>query len=378
MIPRSTTLTAAGRLIRGRIEIVVATVLLVALIGWLLARFGSNEVVTGPNGSMFVTDLNGTAAAFELASQNGTEVIPWLEPLSAAPDASAFFILEPDPNIPITPDEITHLRSHLAAGGRVVVAGALHPDLVGTLLPADLGFGYRAQPDAPVMFPIGGIGGSVQTDGVRNVRTEEPLLPLVGDPPVAVAFARQGGVIVYISDGSVLHNRRFATNAPWVEALIGDGAVVVDEMRHGFAPQPALEQPGGLIAGLPAAARRTLLMLLIPLLAAIITYGRRWTPVEESGRLLKPARAELVEATAGLLLRTNDAVTAAAPVVERVETLLRRELSKPEGELEVDEIARRLGLEGPHVTAALSPVTEDDLVLAQRLLATLTERNIHR
>ncbi len=376
MIPRSTTLTAAGRAIRSRIELVVGLALAVALVGWLLGRFGSNEVVQGPDGSMFVSDLNGTAAAFELAADLGVTVVPWVEPLDTAREAATILILDPDPEISIAPAERAHLDAHLAAGGRVVISGPPHPDLVGSLLPADLAFGYRAQPDAPVRFPLAGVGGVVETGGVRNLTTAEPHLPLVGDPPVAVAFSRGAGVVFYVSDGSIVHNRRFDVNAPWVEGLFGPGPLLVDERRHGFAPRPPLDQPGGLVASLPAEVRRTLLLLLVPLAAALVAYGRRWTPVEASQRRLKPARAELVEAAAGLLLRSGDPGTAALAVTERVETLLRRELQRPEGAIDAADAAERLGLDQTHVAAALEPQTEDDLVLAQRLLATLTERTI--
>ena len=109
--------------------------------------------------------------------------------------------------------------------------------------------------DAEILLPLAGVGGTLETDGVRNVRSDEPFLPLAGDPPVAVAFSRGAGTVVFVADGSVFWNQRIVRNGAWAVALVGDGPVRFDEVRHGFEAAPVSESPTGLLAALPDRVR---------------------------------------------------------------------------------------------------------------------------
>lgn len=371
----STTITPQGRAIRSRLRLTAAILVAVAAVGWVLARSANSEVVTGPDGSLFVSDLNGTAALGELLQRRSVTITPAVTPITELAGFATILILDPDPGTPYLPEEVTALDRFVEEGGTAVITGFPHPDLVGTLLPGDLGFDYSAEIDSPVRFPLGGVGGVVESAGLRNLTTNDPSLPLAGQPAVAAAFPHGRGLVIYASDGSIFHNRRIARNAPWVVSVLGSGPVLADEVRHGFEASPPGENPIGLIGSLPPTARRTLLLLLGSGAVALAAYGRRWTPVEHRDRELKPARLELVEAVGGLMLRTEEPLVAAEPLVNRLETLVRRSLHIP-GDVTLDptEIAAGLGLAPRDLAAALHPRNDDDLLMTHRTLTELHER----
>jgi hypothetical protein len=371
----STTITPQGRAIRSRLRLTAAILLAVAGVGWFLARSADSEVVTGPDGSLFVTDLNGTAALGELLERRAVPITPAVTPMTELGGFATILILDPDPGTPYRPEEVAALDRFVAEGGLAVISGFPHPDLVGRLLPGDIGFDYSAEIDSPVRFPLGGVGGVVESAGLRNLTTNDPSLPLAGDPAVVAAFPHGSGLVIYASDGSVFHNRRIARNAPWAVSVLGSGPVLADEVRHGFEATPPGENPIGLIGSLPATARRTLLLLLAAGAVALAAYGRRWTPVERGDRELKPSRLELVEAVGGLMLRTGEPLAAAAPLVKRLETVIRRSLHIP-GDTTLDPaaIAAGLGLPPDQLATALQPRTDDDLLITHRTLTELHER----
>lgn len=376
MIPRSTTLTLAGRSIRGRVVVTAAGVVGVIFLGWVFGR-GESVVVRGPDGSILVTDVNGAAGLAELATEMGIES----EPLTTGfdPETTERFttiaVLEPQRSFDFTPEELEALDSFLARGGRLVVSGTPPRGFLGRFLPADLSPGHRARVDSPVVYPLGGVGGSVTGSGIRHVETTEPYLPLLGDPPIAVAFPRREGVVVYISDGSILHNRRLEENGPWALAVLGEGPVLFDEVRHGFRPRPAAEQPLFLFQALPARAKRTMGMLALAGLVGLIAYGRRRIPVEQADRVLAPARAEFTDALAGLLRRTDDLPGAAAPLVERVGLLARRALVlDSQAEIDPVELARLLEVTDEIARRGLDPREPGDFLHTQHLLSALDER----
>jgi hypothetical protein len=371
----STTITPEGRSIRTRIRLTVGVLLVVALVAGWLARNATSEIVTGPNGSLFVTDLNGTAALGELLTERGVPVSPAVTRLTDLDGFAAVLVFDPKPGIPYFEEEIIALTQFLDSGGTIIVTGPIHPDLVGSVLPADIGFDYSAQLDGAIRYPLGGVGGIVETAGIRNVATSEAFLPMVGEPPIVVAFPRGEGVVIYSSDGSIFHNRRIDDNAPWAVGVIGTGPLLADEVRHGFETRPASEDPLGLLGSLPPAARRTVLLLLAATALSLVAYSRRWAPVERHHRELKPARLELVEAVGGLLLRTDQPVEAALPLTERVETLVRRSLRLPAGSVVDSAVAAaKLGLAPDDLERALRPQTDDDLITAHRVLTEMHER----
>lgn len=378
MTPRSTTITAEGRDTRRRIEVLVAVLLGLAVTGWVLGELSRREVTTGPDGSVFVTDRNGTAALGELLERHDVEVITYTARFSSLDPGGVVLIVDPHLDVDYADGEIEALDAFVRGGGRVVIAGIPNPDLIGSLLPADIGFGYRGPAEAEILAPIGGVGGVVETDGIRNVATEEPFVPIAGDPPVAVVFERGAGTVVFVSDGSVFWNQRLSANGAWALALIGEGPARFDEVRHGFEATPVAESPTGLLAALPGSVRTVLFLLAPVVLLALIVYGRRFGPPEATSRRLGPPRRELVDAMAGLLLRTDDPVGASEPVSRRIRAVATRRAGLAEDV--PDEVlasaAPELGIEPDALASALAPADEAGILAAQRLLAHLTQKEL--
>ncbi|MGF1664767.1 MAG: DUF4350 domain-containing protein [Acidimicrobiia bacterium] len=373
---RSTTITAEGRATRRNIETVIATIVAVAVVGWALTEFGRQQTGAGPSGSAFVTDVNGTAAFAELLEDLGHPVVKATAPLLQLDAGGTVLILGPSIRTEYTPDEVDHLRSWVEEGGRLIVAGRPHPDLLGPLLPEDLRQGFDGSSPAPIITPLRGVGGSLESSGIVSARTDAPHLVLAGEPSVAIVFGLGVGEIVYLADGTVLENERIDDNAAWAVSLIAEGPVRFDEVRHGFAVAPAAESPTGLLAALPERARATVLLLLPVLVIALVTYGRRFGPPERTERLLAPPRRELIDAMTGLLSRVDDPVTAGEPVLHRLRSTLTRHAGLPADASDDDIVdsSQRLGLDPDLVRRAIHPTDEDGLFESQRLLAHLSER----
>lgn len=285
-------------------------------------------------------------------------------------------ILDPGFRSTYSEAEIESIVTWLHGGGRLIMSGRPHPDLVGSVLPDDVRLGFSGSSPAPIVTPVRGIDGTVDTDGVYSIDTDSDLLPLAGEPPVAAAFEVGSGVVVYIADGSMLWNPSLEQNGPWIVSLVPDGPVRFDEVRHGFMAAPASETPTGLLAALPESVRRVTLLLIPVLVLALITYGRRFGPPEETERQIAPPRRELVDAVAGLMARMGDPVEAAGLVPVRLREVVARRVGLPADaspETLVDR-AQELGLDPNDLERALEPIDEDTMLEAQRLLAHLTER----
>lgn len=375
---RSTTITTEGRKTRRNIEALIATVVAVAMVGWALAEFGRQQTGTGPNGSGFVTDVNGTAALVELLDDLGHETVLATAPLLALDDGGTLFVLEAGDDEYLD-DEIDEIERWVEAGGRLVVSGRPHPALTRSILPEDLRLGFRGTSPTPVVSPVRGIDGDIETDGIRSVLTDEPFTTLAGDPPVAVLFERGDGEIVYVADGSMFHNRRIEVNAPWVVSMTAEGPVRFDELRHGFAAAPAAENPTSLLASLPERIRSTVLLLLPVLGVALVVYGRRFGPPEERERQLAPPRRDLVDAMAGLMTRMPEVADAAAPVLTRLRSAVASRSGLPPGSPDETLLftAERIGVDPDALRTALGATDEEGLLAAQRLLAALSEGNSH-
>ncbi len=372
----STTITKEGRRTRSNLQTMIVALILVAIVGWALAEFGRDRAGTGPNGSVFVTDINGTAALGELLEQLGHPVLPAIAPLTGLDSGGTLMILDPGFRSTYAATEIESIVAWLEGGGRLIVSGRPHPDLIGDVLPDDIRLGFSGASPAPIVTPIRGITGDVVTGGVYSIETDSDLLPLAGNPPIAAAYEVGSGVVVYIADSSMLWNPSLEQNGPWIVSLVPDGPVRFDEVRHGFTANPASETPTGLLAALPESVRRVILLLIPVLVLALITYGRRFGPPEETERRIAPPRRELVDAVAGLMARMGDPVEAAELVPVRLREVVARRIGLP-ADARPDTLvdrAQELGLDPNDLERALDPTDEDTMLEAQRLLAHLTER----
>ncbi len=376
MTLRSTTITDEGRATRRNIETLIVTVLAVAVAGWALTEFGRQQTGAGPNGSAFVTDVNGTAALAELIEDLGHPVLAATAPLVRLDPGGTVMVLDPSIRTEYAPEEVEDLTSWVDGGGRLIVAGRPHPDLIGSLLPDDLRQGFDGRAPAPIVTPLRGVEGVLDSSGIVSARTETPHVVLAGEPSVAIAFARGDGEIIYIADGSMLWNEHIDDNAAWAVSLLVDGPVRFDEVRHGFTAAPAAESPTSLLAALPTRVRSTVLLLLPVLGVALVTYGRRFGPPERTERLLAPSRRELVDAMTGLLSRVDDPVAAGQPVLRRLRSTITRSAGLPAdaSDDEIIDSSHRLGLDPGLVRRAIHPGDEDGMFETQRLLAHLSER----
>lgn len=373
----STTLTREGRGIRLNLQSLIGALIVVAILGWALGQFGKSQTGAGPNGSSFVTDVNGAAALAELLEVRGHEVRPAVSPLNDLAGVGTLLILDASFRAEFGADELRSLTDWVEQGGRLIVTGRPHPELVGSLLPDDLRLGFSGQEVARIVTPIRGVERQIETDGVYSIDTAGDMVPLAGDPPMASAFERGEGVIIYVADGSIFWNPRLVANAPWIVSLIPDGPVVFDEVRHGFLAGSATDSSTSLVAAFPDRVRNVVVLLMPVLLIGLIVYGRRFGPPEASEGHLAPARRELVDAVAGLMSRIPDQADAAELVRARLrEVVTRRTGASPDlSDESVAALAGELGVDPERLEASLTAKTEANMLEAQRMLARLSRRD---
>ena len=372
----NTTITDDGRRTRSNLQTLVTVLVVAAIVGWALTEFGRTQTGTGPNGSIFVTDVNGAAALSELLEDLGHPVLPAFAPLTGLEPGGSLMILDPGFRATYAEEELNSIRQWVESGGRLIVSGRPHPDLIGTLLPDDLRLGFGGRTPAAITTPVRGVSGEVETGGVYSIDTKADLLPLVGDPPIAAAFELGAGVVVYIADGSLLWNPSLEANGPWIVSLVPEGPVRFDEVRHGYMAQPASDSPTSLLNALPQGIRRVVLLSIPVLLLALVTYGRRFGPPEDTERHLAPPRRELVDAVAGLLSRMENVAEAASPVPDRLRQVVASKAGLP-ADAPIPallEASHELGIDRGVLERALTATDEDTMLEAQRVLAHLSER----
>lgn len=372
----STTITDEGRRTRSNLQTVLVALIVIGVLGWALAEFGRNTTGTGPDGSVFVTDVNGTAALGALLDDLGHPVVPVTVPFASLDPGGTMFIIDAGVRSEYSEEEVDALDRWLTEGGRLIVAGRPHPDLIGPILPEGTDLGFSGQDSIPIIEPVRGVDGTLVGGGVFSVGSPGVGLALAGEPPVAVAYDHGDGVVVFLADGTVLRNRSLAHNAPWVVSLVAEGTVRFDEVRHGFTAAPASENPGSLLAALPDGVRSVVLLLVPVLLLALVAYGRRFGPPEATTRELAPARRELVDAYAGLLDRMPEPVAATASISRRLRATVARQAGLA-GDVE-DRIllasASGIGVDPQRLKTALDPHDEESMIEAQHMLAELSAK----
>ncbi len=371
----STTITPKGRLIRGNLRTLFMALLAIAVFGWALTQFGRNQIETGPNSSMFVTDVNGTAALAELLTELDFRVGPAVTPLEDLDQVMTLLILDPQIRATYEDVELEAITEWVENGGRLIVSGRPHPDLVGPILPDDLRLGLSGQSPADIVMPIRGAEGSLESSGLYSIETEFDMTTLAGSPPIAAAFEFGDGLVVYVADSSIFWNPSLVDNGPWIISLIPEGPVLVDEVRHGFLVDPGAASPTGLLSAFPEEVRTVILLLLPVVGIALIVYARRFGPPEATERHLAPPRKELVDAVAGIMTRIPEPDTA-EPVRARLRTVIARRAGLPAAasDSEVVTAGEALGLPSTELEAVLEVANENTMMEAQHMLALLSEK----
>jgi hypothetical protein len=373
-----TTITPEGRRIMKMVILVGAALVATNLAAFAWQRLTGGGVVSGPNGSSYVTDGNGAAAFAELLEGLEVSVDRLRVPIRAGDPASSVTLAILDAGYAsFGSSELSSLVAFVEGGGHLLVSGFANPDLFDALFGSELGWSPSGEtttvPAAVVAAAPGvkkvagsGFGSFSEADGT------EPLL--VGDDKVvALTVIKGAGSITVIADPSILANDHIglADNALLAVALTNGRSVVFDEYRHGFGGV-------GLFASLPGRWRTTLILAGVTIFIALLAYGRRLGPPESEDRDLAPERVRYVEALAGVLARTGDLDGAAAPIrraarrrlLERsglAVDLARKELARKD----LEDATARLGLD-PAEAASILDESNPDLLAAARALAKLT------
>lgn len=362
-----TTMTEEGRRLRTNILTGVVGTLLVMLALIVVAIFGDPEAVDGPDGSSFVTTPQGTAALAETIERTGGRVVRHLSPLDGpALDGVDAVVAADVGSATYDPFEIAALAAFVEAGGTVLLAGRPNGDLVSALVGE-----VPAWSATTTLSGTRTLGDGVVVSGRFGVFEPGNGLPLVvaDTRDLAVAYGVGSGVVILVADSAILSNATLdrASNAHFALSLVGEGAVLFDEFRHGFTDQGRT----GLIAAAPDGWRNAGLLAALATVVALIVYGRRFGPPEPEGRDFVPSRDRLIIAVGSTLRRTGDHVGATAAVrAEVVRRVRRRALLSPDADdTELRAAASRF-LAPEEIEAVFSPAP-DTVLAADRALARL-------
>lgn len=370
----ASTITAEGRRLRGLLLAAAGLVIVANLVAAVWERLARGEVVSGPNGSSYVTAGNGSAALAELLERLGVRVERLRRPIltGTLDPREALVVLDPGFS-GYGRSEVAAVRRFLEGGGLLIYGGFPAPSLF-----ASLGVDLEWSPaGATEMSPVAGTATAPGIDRVegsgfgsfRQIGEATPLLA-ASDLIVAAAVPVGRGRLVALADASPLANDHIgrADNALLAVSLTEGRPVVFDEYRHGFGGQ-------GLYGSLPARWRTTAAFLGLASILGLVAYGRRLGPPEQEKRSLPPERVRYVESVAGLVARTRDCAGAAARIRSVARRLL---LARTGGDPEQAHAAGiGMGLTPGEVDAVLaSTATEQELIETDHALAKLLARGI--
>ncbi len=255
-----TTITPQGRRLRTNILTGAAATAIVIVAVIIVALFGDEDAVDGPDGSSFVTTPTGTAALAELLEAAGREVIQHRGPMTNAElDGVGTVVVADVAGGSFGGSELDALDSFVVSGGTIVMTGRPNAALVSTLV-ADV----PAWSPVTTLSGLRTIGGGVVTSGRFGSFAPGAGIPLVvdGERDLAIAFPIGSGRLVMVADAAVLSNAQLgrATNAGFALAIIGERTVMFDEFRHGFTNEGQgradRRRPGGMATCRPARVGR--------------------------------------------------------------------------------------------------------------------------
>ena len=270
---------------------------------------------TGPTSSSYATSSSGLAAFADLVGGHGHPVRRLRQTLDRVGlDAGATLVLADVSGG--APAELEAVARFVAAGGRLVVAGAGAFEILEALAGgAPAPGGERATPARPLAAvpEVAGVR-EVVGRGDRSFAPDTgPALPVLGSRRAvlaAVAVIGRGRLVV-VADVTPWQNRLLdeADNAAFALAAVGEQGrpVLFAEAPHGYGPSRGL-------AGFPSAWKWAALVALVAVVTAMWAKGRRLGPPEELERELGPPRRAYVDALAGTIARTRQPAEAMAPL----------------------------------------------------------------
>ena len=303
MIPRSTTLTEAGRRMRSRVLWGVGSV--VALIAATIAfvALDRSTVVDGPTGSSYVTTATGLAALHDTFERDGRRPDRLLQPLSGGSlrDVDAYLVSDVEFG-GFGDSELATLENFAERGGTVVVLG-VPPRPVLQAFDIEIEWVGSSAGVVPVLVPM---ADADTVDGSRfgtfAPGFEAAMLAGTSARPLAVSFPRGAGFVVLIADSSLGHNATLdrSDNVDFLGDLL-PGRTAFDEYRHGFDDTPTV----GLLSSAPGNWTGAAIVGAATLLVALVVYGRRFGTVEPNDRMLVPDRSVFIDSVARSLRRAG-------------------------------------------------------------------------
>ncbi len=364
MIPKSSTMTEQGKSLREALLWGAATLVTLLVLAALFLALDRSTIVDGPTGSSFVTTATGLAALHDVLDRDGREPGRLQSPLATMDGFDVYLVSDVD-FASFAPSELTVLEDFVDGGGTAVLLG-LPARAMLQALDIDIDWVGRAVGRVPVEITDGS-----EIEGARfggfSPGHAGTVLAGSATRDLAVAFERGSGAVVLIADSSVAHNATIARvdNIDFLGGIL-EGRTLFDEYRHGFDDTPAT----GLITAAPGNWSDALVLGGIVLVMTLISYGRRFGPVEPRDRDLAPDRSIFVDSVARSLRRAKTPIP-----LEPLKEAVRRELGlasdSDTGKLKA--AARRAGVDEALVHALDSDGAELALAL-DHTLAALTNR----
>ncbi len=319
---------------------------LVVALSVLAAVVPEDPPESGPAGSSFSTEPQGTAGYLELLEATGFRAVQARRPLPELRLAAGDTLMVLDAG-GLDRADADAVAGFVTGGGRAVVGGrraaADVAAALGWRMRSARGGVAAAVPLAPVP-EVAGVA-ELAPAGAGHWTATGPALPVAGarGRVVAAAGVSGAGRVLLLADAGPLSNEglaradnaRFALNA----AGPAGGRVVFAESVHGFAPRRGL-------AALPARWRWALGGLALAAAVWVASRARRLGPPQPEVRPLPPPRAGYVDALAATLGRTRQPGAAAAPVRAEARRLVaaRAAMEGAPPPAAVAEAAARLGL----------------------------------
>lgn len=369
MIPRSTTLTGQGRLIRQRVIWGVAVLAVLLILAVAFAMLDRSTVVDGPTGSSFVTTATGLAALHDTLERAERQPSRIQQPLSPAALESLDAYLVSDVEFAqYTEAELSALAGFVEAGGRVLVLG-VPPRALVQAFDIDLDWSGTPVGVVPVSVPLEHTS-TLDASRFGSFARDHGGASLAGSPDadLVVRFARGEGEILFIADSSLAHNSTVgrADNIDFFGDLL-TGQIGFDEYRHGYDDTPAT----GLISAAPGNWSGAGVLGVFVVAIALISYGRRFGTVEPQARELVPDRSTFIDSVARSMRRAGGTLPAVP-----LRRALHRELGLAADATigDIRAAARARGVPADILIGIESASHTDQLHALDRTLATLFTR----
>jgi hypothetical protein len=318
MIPRSTTLTAHGRRARERLLWGLGALVAFIALAFAFVALDRSTVVDGPTGSSFATTATGTAALHDTLARVGREPVRLLEPLSPALLLGSRDL----PRLRRRVRPVRRVRTPRPAGfrrerGLGPVRRPIRPRAILESFDVELQWSGT---------PVGAVGSTGRCP-MPSPCTHPDSAHSILSTRVIRSRARPIVTSPSGSTGEPDRSSSWPTRPSVTTPRRPGGQRRLSRRSHRRAcrlrriPPRVLERlHRGLVAAAPGNWSGALVLGGIVLVLALVSYGRRFGPVEPENRQLVPDRSTYIDAVARSLRRTRGAI----PVEPMRAAVLRR------------------------------------------------------